>query len=114
MKTILKIEELAQLGLGVFLFTQLSYSWWLFPVFLLAPDIGMVGYLVNPKVGAMAYNLFHHKAIGIAFIVLGMLFFGELYTFVGIIIFSHASLDRVFGYGLKYFDDFKHTHLGEI
>jgi hypothetical protein len=114
MKTSLKIEEFAQFGLGIFLFSQLTYAWWVFPVFLLAPDVGMIGYLVNPKVGAYTYNVFHHKAIGIVFMVLGMLFLGELVTFVGIIVFSHASMDRVFGYGLKYPDDFKNTHLGEI
>ena len=27
---------------------------------------------------------------------------------------SHASFDRVFGYGLKYEDAFRHTHLGMI
>ncbi|MBZ0326097.1 MAG: DUF4260 domain-containing protein [Altibacter sp.] len=114
MKNSLKIEELAQLGLGIFLFSQLSYAWWLFPVFLLVPDIGMIGYLVSPKLGAWTYNLLHHKAIGITFMVLGMLYLGDLYTFVGIIVFSHASMDRIFGYGLKYPDSFKNTHLGKI
>ena len=32
----------------------------------------------------------------------------------GVVLFSHASLDRIVGYGLKYGDDFKHTHLQEI
>lgn len=32
----------------------------------------------------------------------------------GVILFAHASMDRIFGYGLKYADDFKHTHLQEI
>jgi hypothetical protein len=27
---------------------------------------------------------------------------------------GHSSFDRVLGYGLKYDDDFKHTHLGWI
>lgn len=30
------------------------------------------------------------------------------------ILFAHASLDRVFGYGLKYADGFSHTHMGDI
>lgn len=114
MVTSLKIEELAQFGLGIFLFSQLTYFWWIFPLLLLLPDLGMLGYIVNPGIGAISYNLLHHKAIAISLIVLGMLFWGELITLVGIILFSHASMDRVFGYGLKYTDSFKNTHLGRI
>jgi hypothetical protein len=32
----------------------------------------------------------------------------------GIILFTHSSMDRVFGYGLKYPDSFNNTHLGPI
>lgn len=32
----------------------------------------------------------------------------------GLILLGHSSLDRVLGYGLKYADSFKHTHLGWI
>ena len=32
----------------------------------------------------------------------------------GIILFTHSNMDRILGYGLKYPDDFKHTHLGWI
>ena len=114
MRATIKIEEFAEFTLGIFLFSQLSYDWWLFPLLLLLPDIGMLGYLVNTKVGAIVYNLFHHKAIGIVFIILGMLFWGELYTLVGVILFSHSAMDRMFGYSLKYADSFKNTHLGKI
>jgi hypothetical protein len=33
-------------------------------------------------------------------------------VFTGTLLFTHASFDRILGYGLKYFDSFKHTHLG--
>ena len=33
---------------------------------------------------------------------------------LGIILFGHSSMDRFFGYGLKYENGFKFTHLGEI
>ncbi|GHC46951.1 DUF4260 domain-containing protein [Ulvibacter litoralis] len=114
MKTTLKIEELAQFCLGIFLFSQLHYSWWFFPTLLLLPDIGMLGYLVNTKVGAMVYNVFHNKAIAIAIMLAGMLYLGELYSLIGIILFSHSAMDRFLGYGLKYPDNFKNTHLGTM
>ena len=66
MNTLLKLEELAQFGLGILLFTQFSYPWWLFPVLLLLPDIGMLGYVVNSKAGAVTYNLFHQRCSHLA------------------------------------------------
>lgn len=114
MKTILKLEELGMFILGIFLFTQLSYAWWWFLVLILLPDIGMLGYLISTKVGAMAYNIFHHKGLAIVIYLIGIYVDIELLKLIGIILFSHASLDRIFGYGLKFKDDFKNTHLGEI
>ena|SRR5690554_3420352 len=114
MATTLKIEELAQFILGIVLFSQLDFVWWVFPALILLPDLGMVGYAFNAKIGAFVYNLFHHKAIGIACIVLGIFYLGETYTLIGIILFSHSAMDRIFGYGLKYPDSFKNTHLGKI
>lgn len=114
MKNLLRLEELAQFGLGIWLFSQLSFAWWWFPALLLTPDIGMLGYVVNSKVGAYTYNLFHHKGLAIAFILVGSFFLGEFYTLVGVILFSHAAMDRCLGYGLKYTDGFKNTHLGKV
>ncbi|MGV8138599.1 MAG: DUF4260 family protein [Mangrovibacterium sp.] len=31
----------------------------------------------------------------------------------GIVLFGHSSMDSAFGFGLKYADDFKYTHLGK-
>jgi len=33
---------------------------------------------------------------------------------IGIILFGHSSMDRMFGYGLKLGQGFKYTHLGII
>ncbi|WP_242202102.1 DUF4260 domain-containing protein [Aestuariivivens insulae] len=114
MRLSLKIEELAMFLLGVFGFSQLDFSWWWFFALILAPDIGMLGYVVNSKVGAITYNLFHHKGIAIVIYFIGIYMQNQNAQLIGIMLFSHASLDRVFGYGLKYFTGFKHTHLGEI
>lgn len=114
MKFILKLEELAMLLLAIYLYAQLDYSWWLFALFFLAPDLGMLGYLVNTKTGAFTYNFFHHKGVAIAFYLLGVLMNMPVFMFIGIIIFAHSCFDRVLGYGLKYGDNFKNTHLGVL
>lgn len=114
MKVALKLEELAQFFVGMALFSQLSFEWWWFPVLLFLPDIGMFGYVINARVGALVYNLFHNKAIAISFLLLGIFYLGEFTTLIGIILFSHVAMDRVFGYGLKFPDSFNNTHLGRI
>ncbi|MFC0185301.1 protein of unknown function [Pseudarcicella hirudinis] len=114
MKSILQLEETAQFALGIFIFSQLNFSWWYFPVFLLVPDLSMSGYLLNPKLGAWAYNFFHHKGLGILIGILGYLLKNEALILAGVILFSHSAFDRIMGYGLKFEDSFTHTHLGMI
>lgn len=110
----LKIEEVFMFALGAYLFSTLNFEWWWFPALILLPDIGMLGYVINSKVGAITYNILHHKGIAIALYLLGVYLLNDVLQLIGIIVFSHASMDRMFGYGLKYFKGFKHTHLGTI
>lgn len=114
MKTLVRIEELAQFCFGIFLFSQTTYSWWVFLALILLPDIGMLGYLINSKVGAFLYNIFHLKSIALAVLMLGFYKNNELLKLIGIILFSHSAMDRMFGYGLKFPDSFNNTHLGKI
>ncbi|NRD19194.1 DUF4260 domain-containing protein [Winogradskyella eckloniae] len=114
MKTLLKLEELMMFALGLYLFSLLDFNWWWFVGLLLAPDIGALGYLVNPKIGGIGYNVFHHKGLAILIYLIGIYYNLEVLKLIGVILFSHASIDRVFGYGFKYLDNFKRTHLEKL
>lgn len=114
MKTIIKLEELGLFILGIYLFSLLNFEWWWFLVLILAPDLAMLGYLFGNKSGAFFYNVFHHRGIAILVYILGCYLKMELLQLIGVILFSHSSMDRIFGYGLKYESGFKYTHLGEI
>ncbi len=114
MKNILRLEELAQFLFSIYLFNQVNIAWWWFPALILAPDISMIGYLINTKIGAYLYNFAHHKAVAIIIYLIGIYVSNITIQFVGIILFAHASMDRIFGYGLKYNDSFNNTHLGII
>jgi hypothetical protein len=114
MKTLLTLEEAALFGFSIFLFQQTSFEWWWYPALILVPDIGMIGYLVNSRIGAVTYNLFHHKAVAIAVLCAGFSYAHEWVTLCGIILLGHSAIDRVFGYGLKYNNGFFNTHLGQI
>lgn len=114
MKNILRIEEFVFFVISIFFFNHLHFSWWYFPALLLVPDISMLGYLVNPKIGAYCYNFAHHKALALIIVGIGFLYKIETIQLAGIILFAHSSMDRVFGYGLKFSDSFNNTHLGFI
>jgi hypothetical protein len=73
----------------------------------------------------ICYNITHYKLIAIAVYLVGLynpLWYvhpsfsvgGQRSWFIniGLIMYAHSSMDRMLGYGLKYADDFKHTHLG--
>ena len=114
MNLTLKLEELAMLLLGMFLFQFLEYDWWIFAALFFVPDVGMLGYLFGSKAGAVTYNLFHHKGLALLLYIVGLNIMSEEMQLAGLILFSHASFDRLLGYGLKYEQGFKFTHLGEI
>jgi len=111
MKTLLKSEEVIQFLAAIYLFSQLNFAWWWFPALILIPDVSMIGYLVNPAVGAVLYNVAHHKGLGIVVGILGLMTGNQTLMLAGIILFAHSSMDRMLGYGLKYADSFKHTNL---
>lgn len=97
MSNLIKLEELAQFLLAIILFSQLGYVWWVFPACLLLPDLSMVGYLSNPKTGALIYNFFHHKFLAIAVFIAGFLLNIPWITLAGVILFGHSAMDRFFG-----------------
>ena len=114
MKTLIRLEELLLTLLSLYLFLDLNYPWWWFPLLLLAPDLSMIGYLLGPKVGAWTYNLAHHRGIAVVLFVLGSLSQMQWLQLAGVILLGHSSFDRTLGYGLKYTDSFQRTHLGRI
>jgi hypothetical protein len=113
-KTLIKIEELFYFLLAIFLFSRLDFAWWWYPLLFFAPDIGMLGYLHNNKTGAIVYNFIHLKAVAITIYISGALLGNQILQLAALVMFGHASLDRVLGYGLKYADSFNHTSSGII
>lgn len=113
-RMILMLEGFALLAVCIFAYAKLDYSWWLFGALILVPDIGMIGYLRNPKLGARLYNAMHVTALPIALGVCGYLWSVPLGTAVALIWLAHIGMDRMLGYGLKYESNFADTHLGRI
>lgn len=113
-KLLLHLEGLALLATAVAFYTKEGYSWWLFALLILAPDLAMLGYLINPRIGAISYNLFHNYVVVLLFLGLGYFSGSPWLLAIGLIWLAHVGMDRFAGYGLKYSDRFKHTHLDEV
>jgi hypothetical protein len=114
MQLMIRLEEFVFFLFSIFLFSALPFHWWYFPLLLFAPDLSIAGYLFGPRVGSILYNLVHHRGLALVYYVTGVVAASPALALAGIVIFAHSSLDRAFGYGLKYPDSFTNTHLGRI
>lgn len=100
--------------LSIFLIARLPYAWYWWLVWILAPDLSMLAYLGGNRMGAIGYNLVHHKGIAILVYLTGWYLRQPPAEYAGLILFGHSCMDRAMGYGLKYFSGFQDTHLGRI
>lgn len=111
-RRILRLEALFALIALFCLYQWLHGNWILFVVLILAPDVAMIGYLRNTRVGAWLYNALH-TYVGPVLLGGFALFSHALLPYV-VIWAAHIAMDRALGFGLKYGDYFGHTHLGMI
>jgi hypothetical protein len=113
-KLILRLEGATLFAASVALFAAQGQRWWLYPALLFVPDIFMLGYLRDTKLGAVIYNIGHSYPAAAVVTVIGLTTATPLVVAIGAIWFGHIGWDRLFGYGLKYGTSFKHTHLGDL
>jgi hypothetical protein len=99
-------------SLLIYLF--LSGNWIIFLVLLFSPDIFMVGYIKNSRIGSINYNIGHVYAWSVLLILIGILIGLDILILLSLICIAHISIDRAMGYGLKYPSDFKDTHMQKI
>lgn len=101
----LKFEEISLMIMFVYLYSmQLDYSYWLIPALIFLPDVSMIGYVVNLRVGSYTYNFLHSRVLAIAVYLGGMMLGSEYVVLTGLILLMHISMDRTLGFGLKYPD----------
>jgi hypothetical protein len=111
---LLKLEEAVLLLAAILLYQHLHFSWILFAVFFLTPDLTIFGFLAGPKIGSAVYNLGHTVAYPILLGLAAYTTSRPALAAAAIIWFSHIAFDRLLGYGLKYPTHFKDTHLQHL
>jgi len=110
----LRLEGLAALVAGIAAYGYLGGGWLLFIPAILLVDVSMVGYLANPRLGAMTYNAAHQWATGLAIAGIGLAAGLNAVVLLGTVLIAHVGFDRALGYGLKLPTSFGDTHLGWI
>jgi hypothetical protein len=111
---LLRLEGVAVFVSAAAIYASQGGSVLLFIALLFAPDLAMLGYLVNTRVGAIAYNAAHSNIVPLALIGLALWTGGRVGVLVGLIWLAHIGMDRTVGYGLKYATAFKDTHLQRV
>jgi hypothetical protein len=111
---LLRLEGAVVFFIVVVLYSRLGSGWLMFAVLFFVPDVSMIGYAVNTRVGAALYNLIHAYALPAALGLIGLWLADEVIMSLSLTWFAHIGLDRVLGFGLKYPTVFKDTHLQRV
>jgi hypothetical protein len=113
-RAILRLEGAAAFATAAALYVHAGFSWPMFALLFLAPDLAMLGYLIGPRLGAGAYNAAHTYALALPLALAGFLAGEQAVLALALIWIAHIGIDRALGYGLKYPTGFGDTHLGRV
>ena len=111
-KLLLRLEGALVLLAGLAAWSHEGGSWPWFVGLFLVPDLSMLGYLHNPRVGAALYNAGHSYVLPGALATLAITLGMHALLLAAILWVAHIGFDRLMGYGLKYETRFFDTHLG--
>ena len=111
---LLQIEGAALFVLILYLYHATGAGWGWFFLLFLWPDLFMLGYLLNVRVGAALYNLAHFVLFPAALAGLGLAMHKVGLVSFALIWAAHIEWDRAIGYGFKYPTFFKDTHLQHV
>ncbi len=89
-------------------------KWGWFLVLYLVPDLLMVGYLANPRLGSFTYNSVHTYVTAAVLLGIGRVFHFPTALNAGLLLTAHIGMDRCLGFGLKYPTAFKDTHMQRV
>ncbi|TGQ06115.1 DUF4260 domain-containing protein, partial [Mesorhizobium sp. M00.F.Ca.ET.217.01.1.1] len=106
---IVRFEWVTVAALAIVCYAMSGFSWWLFVLLILAPDLSMLGYLGGPRIGALAYNALHILIVPVLLRLAGHLAGSAVGSAIALIWIAHIAIDRALGYGLKLSTGFQDT-----
>lgn len=99
-----RIEGAALAVAAAVAFVAVGFAWWWLLALFLLFDLSMVGYAMNDRVGAIAYNAVHNYAVPAVLVVVAitMLRLGgdaRAVAFIAGCWLFHVGVDRAVGFG---------------
>lgn len=110
----IRLEGATILLASLFAYYQLGYSWWIFALLFLWPDLAIVVYALNETAGMHVYNILHTLTLPLILLGAAIFLTWPVALQFALIWLAHIGMDRMVGYGLKYSTGFKDTHLNRI
>ena len=113
-RSLIQFEYACAFFLTLFFYWYSDFSLLLFFLLLLFPDVTMIGYAMNTKIGAIIYNVGHSFLLPLVLLVISFMIVNSILMMISLIWLAHIFMDRALGYGLKYTDSFKQTHIQNL
>jgi hypothetical protein len=111
---LLRLEGLVLFAAALALYLREDYSILLLVVLFLAPDLSFVGLAGGERIGAVAYDTAHTYVGPILLASVSLITEWTVGVELGLIWLAHIGIDRSLGYGLRYPEAFKETHLQRV
>jgi Domain of unknown function (DUF4260) len=111
---LLRAEGLVLFACAVALYLREDYSILILVVLFLAPDLSFVGLAGGPRLGAVAYDTAHTYVGPLLLASASLIVEWSVGVQLGLIWLAHIGIDRALGYGLRYPDAFRDTHLQRV
>ena len=77
-------------------------------------DISLLGYKINPKIGAICYNIGHTFSIPVVLLLIAFILSIPILMSISFLWIGHIAYDKMLGFGLKYQSNFNDTYLQQI
>jgi len=113
-RLLLHLEGLALLAVSLVLYSNLKFGWGTFVLFLFAPDLAIIPYAINKRVGQIVYNIAHTIILPLTLALYSVMNGSDIGIQASLIWFAHIGMDHLFGYGFKYPGSFKDTHFSRV
>jgi Domain of unknown function (DUF4260) len=113
-RVLLRLEGLVLFACAIALYVREDYSILALVVLFLAPDLSFVGLAGGPRIGAVAYDAAHTYVGPILLASVSAIVEWDAGVMLGLIWLAHIGIDRALGYGLRYPDAFRETHLQRV
>ncbi len=111
---LLRAEGLVLFAAAIALYVREDFSLLLLVVLFLAPDLAFVGLAAGQRAGAIAYDAVHTYVGPILLTSSSLIAEWSTGVELGLIWLAHIGIDRALGYGLRYPNAFRDTHLQRV